>query len=37
MVAVFGVTAVLANGTPSNAAAPPPVPFTQTQPFVDGT
>jgi copper transport protein len=37
MVAVLGVTAVLANGTPSNGASPPPpVPFTQTQPFGDG-
>jgi len=37
MVAVLGVTAVLANGTPSNGAtAPPPVPFTQTQPFGGG-
>lgn len=37
MVAVLGVTAVLANGTPSNgAAAPPPVPFTQTQAFDGG-
>ena len=37
MVAVLGVTAILANGTPSNGAtAPPPVPFTQTQPFVGG-
>ena len=37
MVAVLGVTAVLANGTPSNGAtAPPPVPFTQAQPFVGG-
>jgi copper transport protein len=37
MVAVLGVTALLANGTPSNGAtAPPPVPFAQTQPFVGG-
>jgi copper transport protein len=37
MVAVLGVTAVLANGTPSNGAtAPPPVPFTQAQPFAGG-
>ena len=37
MVAVLGVTAVLANGTPSNgASSPPPVPFTQTQPFDGG-
>ena len=37
MVAVLGVTAVLANGTPSNgSAAPPPVPFTQTQTFDGG-
>ena len=37
MVAVLGVTAVLANGTPSNgASAPPPVPFTQTQAFEGG-
>ncbi len=37
MVAVLGVTAVLANGTPSNgASAPPPVPFTQTQAFDGG-
>ena len=37
MVAVLGVTAVLANGTPSNGAtAPPPVPFTQTQTFDGG-
>ena len=37
MVAVLGVTALLANGTPSNgASAPPPVPFTQTQPFDGG-
>ena len=37
MVAVLGVTAVLANGTPSNGAtASPPVPFTQTQSFDGG-
>ena len=37
MVTVLGVTAVLANGTPSNgASAPPPVPFTQTQAFDGG-
>jgi copper transport protein len=37
MVAVLGVTAVLANGTPSNGAStPPPVPFIQTQPFDGG-
>jgi len=37
MVAVLGVTSVLANGTPSNgASAPPPVPFTQTQSFDGG-
>jgi hypothetical protein len=37
MVAVLGVTAVLANGTPSNGASlPPPVPFHQTQPFDGG-
>ncbi|HEX4435023.1 MAG TPA: CopD family protein, partial [Acidimicrobiales bacterium] len=37
MVAVLGVTAVLANGTPSNGASePPPVPFTQTQAFDGG-
>ena len=37
MVAVLGVTSVLANGIPSNGAtAPPPVPFTQTQPFDGG-
>jgi copper transport protein len=37
MVAILGVTAVLANGTPSNgASSPPPVPFTQTQPFDGG-
>jgi len=37
MVAVLGVTAVLANGTPSNgASAPPAVPFAQAQPFDDG-
>jgi copper transport protein len=37
MVAVLGVTAVLANGTPSNSAtAPPPVAFSQTQPFDGG-
>ena len=37
MVAVLGVTAILANGTPSNgASASPPVPFTQTQPFAGG-
>jgi copper transport protein len=37
MVAVLGVTAVLANGTPSNGASTPPaVPFTQTQSFEDG-
>jgi copper transport protein len=37
VVAVLGVTAVLANGTPSNGAtAAPPVPFTQTQAFDGG-
>ncbi len=37
MVAVLGITAVLANGTPSNGAnTPPPVPFTQTQSFDGG-
>jgi copper transport protein len=37
MVAILGVTAVLANGTPSNgASSPPPVPFTQTQAFDGG-
>jgi copper transport protein len=37
VVAVLGVTAVLANGTPSNGAtAPPPVPFTQAQAFDGG-
>jgi len=37
MVTVLGVTAILANGTPSNGAtAPPPVPFTQAQPFDGG-
>jgi putative copper export protein/methionine-rich copper-binding protein CopC len=37
MVAVLGITAVLANGTPSNgASAPPPVAFIQTQPFDGG-
>jgi copper transport protein len=37
MVAILGVTAVLANGTPSNgASSPPPVPFTQTQSFDGG-
>ncbi len=37
MVAVLGVTAVLANGTPSNgASAPPPVAFRQTQAFGGG-
>ena len=37
MVAVLGVTAVLANGTPSNgASAPPPVVFNQTQAFDGG-
>jgi putative copper export protein len=37
MVAVLGVTAVLANGTPSNGAtAPPPVAFAQSQPFDGG-
>ena len=37
MVAVLGVTAVLANGTPSDgASSPPPVPFTQTQSFDGG-
>jgi copper transport protein len=37
MVAVLGVTAVLANGTPSNGAtAPPPVAFSQSQPFDSG-
>jgi hypothetical protein len=34
---VLGVTAVLANGTPSNGASlPPPVAFTQTQSFDGG-
>jgi copper transport protein len=37
MVAVLGVTAMLANGTPSNGAiAPPPVAFSQSQPFDSG-
>jgi copper transport protein len=37
MVAVLGVTAVLANGTPSNGASlPPPVAFAQTQTFDGG-
>jgi copper transport protein len=37
MVAVLGVTAVLANGTPSNGSLPPtPVPFHQSQPFDGG-
>jgi copper transport protein len=37
MVAILGVTSVLANGTPSNgASSPPPVPFTQTQAFGGG-
>lgn len=37
MVVVLGVTAVLANGTPSNgAAAPPPVAFSQSRPFDGG-
>jgi copper transport protein len=37
MVAVLGVTAVLANGTPSNGSLPPaPVPFAQSQPFDGG-
>jgi copper transport protein len=37
MVAVLGVTAVLANGTPSNGAtAPPPVAFSQSRPFDGG-
>jgi copper transport protein len=37
MVAILGVTAVLANGTPSNGAStPPPVPFNQTQAFDGG-
>ena len=37
VVAVLGVTAVLANGTPSNSAtAPPPVRFAQTQAFDGG-
>jgi copper transport protein len=37
MVAVLGVTTVLANGTPSNGASlPPPVPFEQTQAFDGG-
>jgi copper transport protein len=37
MVAVLGVTAVLANGTPSNSAtAPPPVAFLKSQPFDGG-
>ena len=38
MVAVLGLTSLLANGTPSNGATlPPPVPFTQSQPFEGGT
>jgi copper transport protein len=38
MVAVLGLTSILANGTPSNGASlPPPVPFTQSQPFEGGT
>jgi copper transport protein len=37
MVAVLGVTALLANGTPSNGSLPPaPVPFHQSQPFGGG-
>ena len=37
MVAVLGLTSILANGTPSNGASlPPPVPFTQSQPFESG-
>jgi copper transport protein len=37
MVAVLGLTSILANGTPSNGASlPPPVPFTQSQPFEGG-
>ena len=37
MVAVLGVTSVLANGTPSNGASvPPPVVFAQSQPFDGG-
>jgi copper transport protein len=37
MVAVLGVTAVLANGTPSNGVSlPPPVAFQQTRPFDGG-
>ena len=37
MVAVLGVTSVLANGTPSNGAGvPPPVVFAQSQPFDGG-
>ena len=37
MVAILGLTSVLANGTPSNGAtAPPPTPFAQTQPFNGG-
>jgi putative copper export protein len=37
MVAVLGVTAVLANGTASNGAtAPPPVAFSQSRPFDGG-
>jgi copper transport protein len=37
MVAVLGVTSVLANGTPSNGASlPPPVPLAQSQPFPGG-
>jgi copper transport protein len=38
MVAVLGLTSILANGTPSNGASlPPPVPFAQSQPFEGGT
>jgi copper transport protein len=37
MVAVLGVTALLANGTPSNGASlPPPQVFSQSQPFQGG-
>ena len=37
MVAVLGLTSILANGTPSNGASlPPPVPFAQSQPFEGG-
>jgi copper transport protein len=37
MIAVLGLTSILANGTPSNGASlPPPVPFSQSQPFEGG-